>query len=763
MPGKVINKKDELLRQGVFRKVCRRMAVPVFLILMGSVGYLNADHEEFYFDSAAGHIIRPEHTGGPIQVLKNYWEGRLNPDAPFTYITFAWNYSFNKAVGLDGFDVTTFLLVNVVIHCLNTCLVYLLIRILLGLVWPQGSPAIWIPLGLAVLFAVHPLHASSIVYIIQRRGTLASLFYLLGVLTYLKVRQPEGFKPESASTKAGGQNKSAQPVSAWPWKRIALAGVIPILFWLSFRCKNMGITLPFAILAIEFCLRASDGAALKRFLYWLIPAGLVGVVGMFVFLWWRGLFDPVTFELGFFGHDVVPWGPWEHFLTQSRVFVHYWKLLFLPLPGWSSIDHAFELSRSLTDYYAYLAIIFNGLVLLLAVVAALKRYTLAAIGIMWFYVVLIPYMVLPQGELLVEYKTYLPSIGLVLILAEGFRRLRYKVPLGVQITVVAVVAGILLTATISRNVIYQSATNLWSDAVKKYPHHHRIQSSYATALLRAGSHQAAIEHYDEAIRLHPQYARAYNNKGIALLQLQQPEAAVQHFRQAVALDPDYPEGRYNFSSALIEVGRYEEAVLQFQELIKGYPDWPNASTQLASVFSKLQQHEAAIEYYLKALEFNPNDYDAVNGLANVYYKQGNTGESVKYYKKAVHLKPGSAVAHNNLALGLARQGATEKAIEHYKKAIQIKPEFPEAHYCLGNAYIKLKNLDGAVEHYREAVRLNPQFVNAWLNLANASTEQGKIDDAIECYREVLRIIPEHPHARKALNDLLAIRQKTIRK
>ena len=63
-------------------------------------------------------------------------------------------------------------------------------------------------------------------------------------------------------------------------------------------------------------------------------------------------------------------------------------------------------------------------------------------------------------ELLVEYKTYLPSVGLMLILAEAFRRIRYHVPLGIQVSVVAGLAAILLATTIHRNVIYQNEYNL---------------------------------------------------------------------------------------------------------------------------------------------------------------------------------------------------------------------------------------------------------------------------------------------------------------
>ena len=465
----------------------------VVLFAIAAVAYLNADHEEFLFDSGIHHIDRPEHTEGPLQVTRTFWQGRLNPDAPFTYLTFAWNYSFNKALGLDGFDISTFLIVNVLVHGINACLVFFLVRAMLRQVAPGGPPALWIPLALAALFAAHPMHASSVAYIIQRRGALATTFYLLAVLCFLRVRRRPGYGKESGGASSGDAGAPPKPTSAWPWTRIAEAAAIPILYWFSLRSKNLGVTLPFTLLAVEFCLRAPDRAALKRYLALMVPGLAICTLGMFGFLWMRGLFDPRTFTIHYFGPETSH-GAWQHLLTEARVFVHYWKLLLLPLPRWSSIDHDFTLSRHLWDHYAIVAMGFHGLLLVLAAYAALKRYTLAATGIFWFYVALMPYAALPQRELLVEYKTYLPSVGVVLILAEVLRLIRHRVPKVVQASVLVAVAAALLSTTIRRNVIYQSAFNLWSDAVKKSPNHHRPHCNMAIDMATQGKIDQAITH-----------------------------------------------------------------------------------------------------------------------------------------------------------------------------------------------------------------------------------------------------------------------------
>jgi len=182
----------------------------VFLLLLSGVTYLNAGHDEFMFDSANDYIRLVKQTDGPIHVVGLYFQGKLNPDAPLTFVTFAWNYYFNRAIGLDGFDITTYLIVNVLIHGINACLVLVLLRRLGSYFTGDDNVPWWLAAVLAILFVVHPLQASSVAYVIQRRGALATTFYLLAVLDYLYVRRRPDRTPH------------------WPAKRILLTALLPV-------------------------------------------------------------------------------------------------------------------------------------------------------------------------------------------------------------------------------------------------------------------------------------------------------------------------------------------------------------------------------------------------------------------------------------------------------------------------------------------------------------------------------------------------------
>ena len=383
-------------------------------------------------------------------------------------------------------------------------------------------------------------------------------------------------------------------------------------------------------------------------LCWLVPGCLLMMVCLFGYAWWRGLFDPAHLQILPWSRETL-WGPWTHFLTESRAFVHYWKLLLLPLPAWSTIDHDFALSRHLLDHLAVVAVTFHGLLLGLALRAAFKRYTLAAIGVFWFYIPLIPYVVLPQRELLVEYKTYLPAVGLMLILAEGLSRLRSRVSIKVQIPVVAGLAGLLLATTIHRNVIYQNAFNLWSDALRKSPNHPRPHIGFGLALAQRGQLDQAIVHYRKALQLEPRF----------------PELPQELFVEAI----------YNWGVALFDKGDIPGAIEQYTRAVTLKVDFALGHNGLGNALLKANQTEQARHHYARAVHYRPDYADARYNLANVLRQTGQVDDAIRHYQRVIEIEPNHGPAHKNLAGVLWQQKDWAGAVHHYRQALRCRPEW----------------------------------------------------------------------------------------
>ncbi len=675
-----------------------------FCILIGLSGlaYSNAGHKEFFFDSAGESIANARNAEGFGAALRSYIRREWNPDSAISYLTFPLNVSINRALGLEPFEVTGFLVFNVVVHAINACLVYLLIRALLraGKVGgnatasgPAEPFAGWIALACAALFAVHPVCTSSVVYIIQRRGMMATMFYILAMLSWLKAR-------------ASARGISSPAVPAWSVRRIFWLGAVVLCGWLSFRSKSIALTLPVAILALEFCLRATDRQALRRLAIWTVFGLPASILAMFLVLWRANRLDLANLRILRF--DPVGWGPWAQLLTESRVFLHYWKLLLLPLPGWLCIDHDFTVSHTLIEHGAWLAVLLQVAFIGVAVLAALRGYTLAAFGVFWFYIALMPYALLPEADLLVEYKIYLPGVGMALILAELLRRLQGRVSSRWQLAVLAAVAAAFLTMSLSRNRVFQSPLALWTDAVAKSPHKARSHYNLGNVLADQGRLAEALSEYQTAARLDPHMPMVFNNLGITFLKLQRWNEAAAALQHSIEREPSFAEGYVNLATALGELDRREEALAHYRRAIELRPDMYSARHNLVLTLiemNRLQNAEA------EALKLAPDPADARCRFAALLAQSGHSDEALAQYHKAVELAPRGPGARRQLAIFLLEQNRFAEAVPHLQQVVREQPD-ADSCYALAVSLAKTGRGPEAAAAIQQALRINPNHAAA---------------------------------------------------
>src|SRR6185503_364618 len=73
--------------------------------------------------------------------------------------------------------------VNVLLHCANTVVLFLLL-------W-RSTRALWPAAFVAAAFAWHPLHVESVAWIAERKDVLSGLFGLLSLYAYTRYAQSE--------------------------------------------------------------------------------------------------------------------------------------------------------------------------------------------------------------------------------------------------------------------------------------------------------------------------------------------------------------------------------------------------------------------------------------------------------------------------------------------------------------------------------------------------------------------------------------------
>lgn len=488
--------------------------IPSFLlIILTIVPYLPARHAGWFFDSLI-LLDKPDFHSVPV-AARELWDGKWVPDQSLSILTFSLNGAVNEAVGRDRSDPRLFIAVNIAIHAASVLLVYALV-VALGQAGGLGLHPL-IPLLVAAIFAVHPLNVTSVTYIVQRRGVLATAFYLAALVAYLR-----------------GRRTSGRRLILWALLTIALA-------WAAMHAKRMGATLPAAILALEFCLRATDAGQVRRFLRLAIPGLICCGLAAFLLLWSVGSLDvshwrfkgPQTMvgELGF------TWA--QYLLTQTRAFARYWALILWPAPSVLCVDHDYRITWNYLDWLAWSCVFLHLGLIGFGVWMARGGRLLVAFGIFLYYVALIPWIAPPQPILFVEYRLYLPLVGAVLVAAGMLQTALSRIgPRPIALTGCLLVV-LLATITWQRNTVMADSGLVWQDVVAKNPDLFRGHYNLANYLYQAGRFEEAVGHYREAARIDPVDYRCHLNLANSLMKLGRRSEAVSEYQETLLRKPDH--------------------------------------------------------------------------------------------------------------------------------------------------------------------------------------------------------------------------------
>src|SRR3972149_9196458 len=210
--------------------------VPIIIAITTLVIYSNTFSVPFLFDDTPN--ITENHK---IRFLSNFLS--FSGTRYIGELSFALNYYFGEL------EVFGYHLVNIIIHITNGILVLWLVNLIFktpgmrrAVISPQSGSLI--ALTASLIFVSHPIQTQAVTYIVQRLASLATLFYLLSVVLFLKWRLSSGFG-----------------------YRVALYVLSLFSIVLAMKTKEMSFTLPFIIILCEFVFFRDR---LRR-IYFLIP------------------------------------------------------------------------------------------------------------------------------------------------------------------------------------------------------------------------------------------------------------------------------------------------------------------------------------------------------------------------------------------------------------------------------------------------------------------------------------------------------------
>jgi tetratricopeptide (TPR) repeat protein len=496
-------------------------------------------------------------------------------DAPiFTWITrvrpvLMLSYGLNHS--LSPGQPYGFHLFNVLIHALNTGLIFYVMGRLLALAgWPAGRARLGAYAGSAV-FLVHPLATESVSYIAGRSESLAAFFVLAAYAMYLS-RREAGLR----------------------WRDVA--GILA-LFALGLATKENSIALAGVLLLTAWFF--PRGGERKLYVALVAAALLVLPVGFYALT-----------HGGNAGFNLREFTWYQYGFTQARAVFAYLRLALLPVG--QSVDHDFAISFTVLQNGAWL----YGLVLAALIAAAViwrRRAPLACFGFLMFLIWLAPTSsVIPIADPLVERRMYLPMLGLILLACDALSRVRLAPPVAWSaLTAVLLVFAVM---TWERNVLWGRPAELLASAAMQSRRNPRPVANLTETLIADNRCHEALPWLQRAHQLLPGNYVIEASWGRALECLGRREEALAHLQTAAKLHPGWK--LFELIGLLnAEMNRMEAAGEALRAAIGMEPNAGSPHRSLALWYEALHDFDAAQREYRTALAIDPHDSLARAGLA----------------------------------------------------------------------------------------------------------------------------------------------------
>ncbi|MBI5196090.1 MAG: hypothetical protein HZA10_07185 [Nitrospirae bacterium] len=418
------------------------------------------------------------------------------------------SFAFNYAVG--GYNPFGYHLFNVIVHILNSILVFFLIGLIIETAGGKSSQRTWQATAFLTgfLFLVHPVQTQAISFVTQRFTSLAVFFYLLSILLYIKSRV------------------------MFEMNRIGFVKyVICILSIIStalaVKSKETAITIPF-IMAVFELLLFKDSVYFKKRFFFLIPHALSLIlipISLFGPDW--GLVDSrgVT-EMTRLAklHEASDLSSYEYLITQFRVIINYIGLLFLPIK--QRVLYDYTASHSIFEIKVILSLCLLLLISWSAIYLWKKAkaadpqyapaYRLFSIGIVWFFLTLsVESSIISIRDLIFEHRVYLPSVGFFASVSALIswligRKTGNSNRFTLVFFIVLLALGLPFSFTAyQRNKVWTDEVRFWTDVVEKEPRLYVFYYDRGLAYLRKNEYMPALQDVYKVLK---RYSDVINEK-----------------------------------------------------------------------------------------------------------------------------------------------------------------------------------------------------------------------------------------------------------
>lgn len=405
--------------------------------------------------------------------------------------------SFVMDYAMSGLDPRGFHRTNLVIHALNTALLFVLLYLLIG-------NRLAASLG-ALVFAWHPMQAQAVSLLLGRNDLLLATPMISAMLLWRVGANWEG------------------------WRRVVSWTGLSLLFAMALWTKETGIVLPLMLVAMDVMVAPTRWRLVRHrwpvlvimgcvaAVYLMVRQGIFGAIadtGDYSDLAW---YDRIRLAVAVFGyyvqHAALPWGLAPTPFRQALVDVGGNDFLLAAL---------FSLGFAAALFFAY------------------RRARIVALGLAWFGLgVCLVLGFAPMKLFILEHRTYVALIGVSLAVTAGVASFsgsrKGRIVLMAMLAVVLLGTGV---ATRARVPDFGSEMSLWTACSLNAPEAPKCRENLGLQLAKERRWTSAVANFERSLCLNPRSGLAHFRLGAALIEVGRTSEARYHAEEAIRLGHD---------------------------------------------------------------------------------------------------------------------------------------------------------------------------------------------------------------------------------
>ncbi len=495
---------------------------------------------------------------------------------PLTMMTLKWNYESVKAAP-HAYHLT-----NVLLHLVNTTLVFFFILLL--------SESMVMAVFISALFGVHPMHVESVTWISERKDVTYVLFFLLGMITYLKYLET---------------------------KKVFWMAVTVIVFVLSCLSKAMAVVFPVVLLLIDYLRNRELNLKIVLEKIPLFIISLIVGIAAYKIQATDAIAKPDTFTL----LQRIMFASYGAWLYVFKFFAPVGLSAFYPYPlTENGVTVSIEYYLAPLGWLAIAAIVFFFF----------RKNKPIVFGLLFFFasVMLVLQFISVGSAIAADRYSYLSYIGLAYIVGWLLNQFfvqgksLYNLRM-VAATVTGLFILVLAYQTNGRTTVWKNTETLWTDVINQYPH--RIEVAYKNRGNYYGKEKGmlkeAMADYKVLLSMKTKDSRIYSNLGNIYGLMKKGDSAIWAYGVALSMDNKNTDAYINRAITYSMAGRYDLAFPDYTKALEIEPTMYSAYINRGYAYLASGKFNEALSDFNNYLNYDPNN-------ASCYYYRGLTYTSL---------------------------------------------------------------------------------------------------------------------------------------